>query len=244
MSFVFYIVSSFLFAKERVVLVWLQLVHLLSRDDVFMMEQTSHGHVRQPATANVDRHASHRRHLRWRRRWIQRQQRCPLRARVPDAVRRTEGRQRQLLQRWRQWLRLCRGPAVPAARVDDDNDGDWWSRTTNVLIRTSKPPTNCHNNRLSSRIPARWDVARWCRFTNNAPYVVASGRAARTCYDLAYEERSISRLHDTIACLSLRTECPVCYGRTWTVDANCSIYYSVSQTAIEKFDLVVIWRSV
>jgi len=139
---------------------------------MFVTEQTSRVHVSQPTTSSVDCHAPHCRHLRRRRR-VRWQRQCPLWAWVPAAVRRTEGR--QLLQRRWQRLRLRRGPAVPA-RIDDNDDGDWlWPRTTSGFIRTSQPPTNCHNGRLSSRvIPPRWDVARWCRFTNNAPYVIAA----------------------------------------------------------------------
>ena len=136
---------------------------------MFMLEQTSHGHIRQPTISGVDGHATHCRYLRWRPR-VQRQRRSALRARLPAAVRRTEGR--QLLQRWRQWLRVRRGPGLPARVDDDDDDGDWLWPTV-VLVWTSKPPANCHNSRVGSRIPPRWDVARRRGFTNNAPYVVA-----------------------------------------------------------------------
>ena len=160
-----------------------------------MMVQTSSVHVRYPATPDVDHHAAHCRHL-WRRRRVQRQRRSSLRARVPAPVRRTKGR--QLLQRRRQRLRLCGGPALPA-RVDDDDDGGWlWPGTTNVLVRTSKPPANCHNSRHGSRISARWDVVGWCRFTNNAPYVVAVMQRAPVSHLLAHGEDCLSVVNESL----------------------------------------------
>lgn len=172
-----------------------------------MLDQTSNCLVCQPTTTHVDRHAAHRRYLRRR---LQRR-RSALRARLlAPSARRPEGR--QLLQRWRQRLRIRRGLGLPAAGDDDDYDSDW---TTSVVIRTSQPPANRHNCRLGHRrrTTARCDVAGWCRSTNNAPYVVA---VTRTCclYGLHTKDARLSVAVYTWHCrvfvwVAEITECPM-----------------------------------